>query len=56
MLEENIVVLSRCPECEGEMKIEVKDGKIASSVPDGVVEFVGRGTTADAPQRPFARS
>ncbi len=43
MLGENIVVLSRCPECEGEMKIEVKDGKIASSVPDGLVEFVSSG-------------
>jgi hypothetical protein len=43
MLGENIVVRSRCPECDGEMKIEVKDGKIASSVPDGVVEFVSSG-------------
>jgi Alkylmercury lyase len=43
MLEENIVVRSRCPECEGEIGIEVKDGKIVSSVPDGVVEFVSSG-------------
>jgi len=43
MLGENIVVRSRCPECDGEMKIEVRDGKIASSVPDGVVEFVSSG-------------
>ncbi len=43
MLRENIVVRSRCPECDGEIKIEVKDGKIVSSVPDGVVEFVSSG-------------
>ncbi len=43
MLGENIVVRSRCPECEGEMKIEVKDGKIASCVPEGVVESVSSG-------------
>jgi len=43
MLGESIVVRSRCPECEGEMKIEVKDGKIASCVPEGVVEFVSSG-------------
>ena len=40
MLHENISVRSRCPECENEMKIDVKDGKIASCVPEGVVEFV----------------
>jgi hypothetical protein len=40
MLGEDITVRSRCPECEGEMKIEVKDGSIASLVPAGVVEFV----------------
>ncbi len=43
MLGENIVVRSRCPECEGEVKIEVKDGKIDSCVPEGVVEFVSNG-------------
>ncbi len=43
MLGENITVRSRCPECEGEMKIEVKDGKIASHAPEGVVEFVSSG-------------
>jgi hypothetical protein len=40
MLHENITVRSRCPECENEMRIEVKDGKVASSVPEDVVEFV----------------
>jgi hypothetical protein len=40
MLREDITVRSRCPECENEMKIEVKDGKVASCVPEGVVEFV----------------
>jgi len=43
MLGENIVVRSRCPECEGEMKIEVKGGKIASCDPKDVVEFVSSG-------------
>ena len=40
MLREDISVRSRCPECENEMKIEVKDGRVASCVPEGVVEFV----------------
>ncbi len=43
MLGEDIVVRSRCPECEREMKIEVKNGEIASRDPDGVVEFVSSG-------------
>jgi hypothetical protein len=40
MLGQDITVRSRCPECENEMKIEVKDGKVAACVPDGLVEFV----------------
>jgi hypothetical protein len=40
MLDENITVRSRCPECEHEMKIELKDGNIASCNPEGIVEFV----------------
>lgn len=40
MLHEDIAVRSRCPECENEMKIGVKDGTIASCIPEGVVEFV----------------
>ncbi len=43
MLGENIVVRSRCPECEGEIQVEMKDGKIASSSPGGMVEFVSSG-------------
>ena len=43
MLGEDIDVRSRCPECENEMQIEVKDGKVASCVPKGVVEFVSSG-------------
>ncbi len=43
MLQENIVVRSRCPDCEGEIKIELKDGKIAACTPDGAVEFVSSG-------------
>ncbi len=40
MLHEDNSVRSRCPECENEIKIEVKDGKVAACVPEGVVEFV----------------
>jgi hypothetical protein len=40
MLRENITVRSRCPECENEITIEVKDGKVTSCVPAGAVEFV----------------
>jgi hypothetical protein len=40
MLCEDIFVQSRCPECENEMKIEVKNGKVSSHVPEGIVEFV----------------
>ncbi len=40
MLHEDIIVRSQCPECESEIKIEVKDGNIASCAPEGVVEFV----------------
>src|SRR5512144_2187596 len=43
MLGENVVVRSRCPECEGEMKIEVWEGKISSCEPASVVEFVSSG-------------
>jgi hypothetical protein len=40
MLHEDITVRSQCPECENEMQIEVKDGKVSSCVPESVVEFV----------------
>src|SRR5512135_1790218 len=40
MFREDITVRSRCPECENETKIEVKDGRVASCEPEGVVEFV----------------
>ena len=40
MLGLDITVRSRCPECEKEIKLEVKDGKVASCKPEGVVEFV----------------
>jgi hypothetical protein len=42
MLREDITVRSRCPECEREMTIDVKDGAVVSAVPDGMVEFVGK--------------
>jgi hypothetical protein len=53
MLGENIVVCSRCPECEGEMKIEVKDGKIASCTPEGVVEFISSGSDCGCTAKTF---
>ncbi len=43
MLGEDISVRSRCPECEGEIKIELKGEEIASSEPASVVEFVSSG-------------
>ncbi len=43
MLGEDISVRSRCPECEGKMRIDVKDGKIVSSEPESIVEFVSSG-------------
>ncbi len=43
MLGENIAVRSRCPECGEEIKIEMRDGRITSYAPGGVVEFVSSG-------------
>lgn len=40
MLNENLIILSRCPECENEIKIAVKDGLIDFRNPDGIIEFV----------------
>ncbi len=41
MLGESITVRSRCPECEQEMTVELKDEQAASSDPDGIIQFVG---------------
>ncbi len=43
MLHEDIAVRSRCPECENEITVEVKNGKIASCAPEDAVEFVSSG-------------
>lgn len=40
MLGTDITILSECPECEKEMRIVVKGGKIESFNPDGIIEFV----------------
>jgi len=40
MLNKDITILSKCPECKKEIQIIVKSGKIDSYVPEGVVEFV----------------
>lgn len=40
MLGKDITILSICPECEREMRIVVKGGKIDSYNPEGIVEFV----------------
>lgn len=41
MLNKDITILSRCPECEEEIRIVAKDSQIDSYNPDGVIEFVG---------------
>lgn len=40
MLNQNTTILSRCPECEKEIMVVVKDGKIDSCNPGGIIEFV----------------
>lgn len=40
MLDKSITVLSRCPECEKEIRIVAKDSKIGSCNPEGTIEFV----------------
>lgn len=40
MLNKDITILSRCPECEREIRIKVKNHQIDSYVPDGLIEFV----------------
>lgn len=42
MLGENITVLSKCPESEREIQIVVKDGRIKTCNPSGIVEFVSQ--------------
>ncbi len=53
MLGEDITVRSRCPECEGEITIGMKDGKIVSCAPAGVVEFVSSGDHCGCTARTF---
>jgi hypothetical protein len=52
MLNKNITIMSRCPECKKEIKIIVKNRLIDSCKPKEVVEFVGSmqkcGCTAEA--------
>lgn len=40
MLNEDLIIMSRCPECEKEMKIAVKDGLIDFCNPVRIIEFV----------------
>lgn len=42
MLDKDIAILSKCPECEREMRVVVKAGEIESYDPDGIIEFVSR--------------
>ncbi len=53
MLRENISVHSRCPECENEIKIEVKDGRVVSCLPEGVIEFVSSGEQCGCTAKTF---
>ncbi|HEX8948618.1 MAG TPA: organomercurial lyase [Dissulfurispiraceae bacterium] len=43
MVGKDITVFSSCPESKKEIKIVVKDGRIASRHPKGIVEFVSQG-------------
>lgn len=40
MLNSGITIISRCPCCEGETKINVRNGQIEFRAPDGMLEFV----------------
>ena len=40
MLNESITILSRGPWCKGEMEATVKNGRIDSCKPEGMLEFV----------------
>ncbi len=40
MLNEPITILSRCPRCEGEIEVTVKNGRIDSRKPEEMLEFV----------------
>lgn len=40
MLNEPITILSLCPWCEGGMEVAVRNGRIASRRPEGMLEFV----------------
>ncbi|MFQ5924886.1 MAG: organomercurial lyase [Dehalococcoidia bacterium] len=40
MLDKDITIISKCPRCEKEMRIVVKDGQIDSYDPEGIIEFV----------------
>ena len=40
MLNEDITVLSRCPQCERETRVVVESGRINSYSPEGIIEFV----------------
>ena len=40
LVDEDITVLSKCPECEKEIEIVVKDGRIDSYSPEGIIEFL----------------
>ena len=43
MLGEDITVISRCVECDRELRIVIEDSKIVSSTPDGIVAYVNAG-------------
>lgn len=45
MLAKDVTILSRCPECNKEIRVAAKDGKIDSYHPDGTIEFVSNRET-----------
>ena len=42
LLAKDIKILSRCPQCEQQLTIKVKEGRINSQDPDEIIEFVSR--------------
>ena len=40
MLNEDITIISKCPECGRKMRIVVKDGQVGFCDPEGIIEFV----------------
>ena len=42
LLHEDITVFSRCPECDEQLTIAMKNGQLSNCKPPGIIEFVSR--------------